>query len=350
MNNKEFFAAMELMEKEKGIPAEYLAEKIANAIVVSLRKEYNGKDVVFCDIDFEKQKIKVFWRREVVEEVEDPDSQISLAEVSEVRKRIKVGDVYDVPLDTKKLGYIAAQTAKHVFRQGVREAERGQILKEYQSKNQEIVTANVLRIDPKTGNATLEIGKSEAILPRGEQVPGEILNEGDQIKVFIVDVRESEKGPKIMISRTHPNFVLRLFEMEVPEIFDGTVEIKAVSREAGSRTKIAVSSKDDEIDAIGACIGNRGARVNKIVDELGGEKIDIVLYSDDPAMFISEALKPATVLKVEILEDEDKACKVTVPDTQLSLAIGNKGQNARLAARLTGWKIDIRPESGFFGE
>ncbi len=350
MNNKEFFEAIQLMEKEKGIPAEFLAEKIASAIVVSVKKDYGGNDIVFCDIDVDKQKFKVYVRKEVVDEIEDENTQILLEDARKISKRAVTGDFVNLQLDTKKFGRIAAQTAKHVIRQGIREAERGQMLKEFQSKNQELVTATVLRVDPVTGNATLELGRAEAILPRGEQVNGEELCEGDRIKVFIVDVRESEKGPKAMISRTHPGLVKRLFEMEVPEIFDGTVEIKAISREAGSRTKLAVYSKDEDVDAIGACIGNRGARVNKIVDELGGEKIDIVEYNEDPAIFISEALKPATVLKVEEIEGENKACKVTVPDTQLSLAIGNRGQNARLAARLTGWKIDIRPESGFFGE
>lgn len=350
MNNKDFFEAIQLMEKEKGIPAEFLAEKIAAAIVVSVKKDYGGNDIVFCDINVEDQTFNVYVRKEAVEEVEDEFTQISLEEARKYNKKAMPGDIIDIQLDTKKFGRIAAQTAKHVIRQGIREAERGQMLKEFQSKNQELVTATVLRVDPVTGNATVELGRAEAILPHGEQVNGEVLHEGDRIKVFIVDVRESEKGPKAMISRTHPGLVKRLFEMEVPEIFDGTVEIKAISREAGSRTKLAVWSKDENVDAIGACIGNRGARVNKIVDELGGEKIDIVEYNEDPAAFIAEALKPATVLKVEEIEGETKACRVTVPDTQLSLAIGNRGQNARLAARLTGWKIDIRPESGFFGE
>ena len=229
-----------------------------------------------------------------------------------------------------------------------RDAEKGQIMMEFQSKQQELVTAKVLSVDPITGNATLEIGKAEAILPKGEQVPGEELTVGELIKVFIVDVRDTEKGPKAMISRTHQGLVKRLFETEVPEIYDGTVTINAISREAGARTKMAVSSKDENVDAIGACIGPRGSRVNKIVELLGGEKIDIVNYSEDPKQFVAAALAPANVLSVEIPDSEVKSCVVTVPDNQLSLAIGNKGQNARLAARLTGWKIDIKPESGFY--
>ena len=224
------------------------------------------------------------------------------------------------------------------------------VLEEFQSKNSEIVSATVTSIDPVTGNATLKIGKSDAILPRSEQVPNETLVEGQIIKVYIVDVRETEKGPKIMISRTHPGFVRRLFEMEVPEIFDGIVEIKAVSREAGARTKMAVYSKDENVDPIGACIGPKGQRVSTIVEELGGEKIDIVKYSDDITAFVSEALSPASVVSVEIIDEAAKSCRASVPDHQLSLAIGNKGQNARLAAKLTGWKIDIRPESGYYGE
>ena len=227
-------------------------------------------------------------------------------------------------LDTKDFGRIAAQTAKHVIRQGIRDAEKGQIMMEFQSKQQELVTAKILSVDPITGNATLEIGKAEAILPKGEQVPGEELTVGELIKVFIVDVRDTEKGPKAMISRTHQGLVKRLFETEVPEIYDGTVTINAISREAGARTKMAVSSKDENVDAIGACIGPRGSRVNKIVELLGGEKIDIVNYSEDPKQFVAAALAPANVLSVEIPDSEVKSCVVTVPDNQLSLAIGNK--------------------------
>jgi N utilization substance protein A len=243
-----------------------------------------------------------------------------------------------------------AQTCKHVIRQGIKEAEKSQTLADFQSKNHELVTAVVERIDPKTGNATVNIGRGEAVLLKGEQVPDEVLREGDHIKVYLVDVKETDRGPKAIISRTHPGLVKRLFEMGVPEIFDGTIEIKAVSRQAGAKSKLAVYSANEEIDAVGACIGQRGVRVNQIVDELAGEKIEIVKYSDDPVIFISEALSPAKVVSVEIVSEEPKACKVTVPDAQLSLAIGNKGQNVRLAAKLTGWKIDIRPESGYYGE
>lgn len=346
--NKEFFEAVKLMEKEKGIPAEYLYEKIQNAIVVAVRKDYNGKDVVVCDIDPEKSEMNVFLRKNVVDEIEDEDTDITVEDAQTYQPGAALGDVISIRLETKDFGRIAAQTAKHVIRQGIREAERGQIMVEFQSKQQELVTAKVQSIDPVTGNVTLEIGKAEAILPKGEQVPDEEFAEGQLIKVFIVDVKETEKGPKAMISRTHPGLVKRLFETEVPEIYDGTVTIEAVSREAGARSKIAVDSKDENVDAIGACIGPRGSRVNKIVELLGGEKIDIITYSENPAEFVASALAPAKVLQVEIDDPSVKACRVTVPDNQLSLAIGNKGQNARLAARLTGWKIDIKPESGFY--
>lgn len=346
--SKEFFEAVKMIEAEKGIPADYLYEKIAGAIIVAAKHDFNGKDIVHCDIDPEKQKIKVYLRKNVVENIEDPDTDLTLEQAQLIRKSAKVGKTIDIPLKTKDFGRIVAQTAKHVIRQGIREAERGQMLQEFQSKNQELLSAKVTRVDPSSGNITLEIGKNEAVLPKAEQVPGEELREGDITKIFVVDVKEGGKGPKIMISRTHPGLVRRLFETEVPEIFDGTIEIKSVSREAGSRTKIAVLSKEEDVDPVGACIGPRGQRVSNIVDALGGEKIDIVKFSENPAEFVSAALAPSDVVLVEILDEGAKTCRATVPDDQLSLAIGNKGQNVRLAAKLTGWKIDIKPESGFY--
>ena len=346
--NKEFFEAVELMEKEKGIQAEYLYEKISNAIVVAVRKDYNGKDVVVCNIDPEKKEMRVFLRKNIVEEIEDEDTDILVEDAKEYREDAKAGEILEIDLDTMKFGRIAAQTAKHVIRQGIKEAERGQVIREFQSKSKDLVTAKVSRIDPINGNVTLEIGKGTAVLPKSEQVPDETFTEGELTKVYVVEVKDTEKGPRVMISRTHSGLVKRLFEQEVPKIYDGVVTIHSVSREAGARTKMAVSSKDENVDPIGACIGQRGARVNKIVEILGGEKIDIVKYSEDPVEFIGAALAPADVLKVEITDEEKKTCQVTVPDHQLSLAIGNKGQNARLAARLTGWNIDIKPESGFY--
>ena len=346
--NSEFFEAVKMIEAEKGIPAQALYEKIQTAVVTALRREYNGKDVVFCDIDPEKQNIKIYLKKLVVEEVQCEDSEISLEKAKEYKKRAKVGDYIEIKLEPKKFGRIAAQTAKNVIRQGIKDSERDQTMQEFQSKIQDLVTAKVLSVDPKTGNVVVQIGRAESILPKNEQIPGETFTEGQLIKIYIFAVKGNDKEPRAMISRAHPGLVKRLFETEVPEIYDGTVEIKSVSREAGSRTKIAVCSKDENVDAVGSCIGPRGARVGKVVETLGGEKIDIVQYSDDPKQFISAALAPADVLSVEIDENNQKTCQVTVPDTQLSLAIGNKGQNVRLAAKLTGWKIDIRPESGFY--
>ena len=256
------------------------------------------------------------------------------------------------------MGRIAAQSAKHVFRQGIKEEERLNTFKEYQSKVHELISAKVVGIDEARGSVTLDMGKGELMLPQTEMLPGETFNIGDSVRVYVVDVKrnleKTSRPPKIMISRTHPGMVKRLFELEVPEIYDGTVEIKSISREAGSRTKMAVYSRDENVDAVGACIGAKSTRIDSVVSELGGEKIDIVKYSEDPVEFITAALSPAKhITKVEIIESDEedvKACRVTVADNELSLAIGNKGQNVRLAARLTGYKIDIRPESGFYGE
>jgi len=350
MNNIEFFEALKAMEREKGIDAEYLAEKIAAAIVVTVKKDYGGEDIVSCNIDVDTALFEVIVRKNVVAEVENIYTDILLDEAKKYNKKATVGDIVEIKLDTMQFGRIAAQTAKHVIRQGIRDAERDRTRSEFQSKNQELVSAKVLRVDPETGNVVLEIANSEATLPKAEQIPDEVIYEGDTIKVFIVDVRETEKGPRVRISRTHSGMVRRLFEQEVPEIFDGTIEVKSIAREAGSRTKIAVYSKDENVDAVGSCIGQKGARIAQILDTLGGEKIDIVKWSEQPEEFIREALSPAKVLAVDVDPEGAKACKATVPDGQLSLAIGNKGQNVRLAAKLTGWKIDIRPESGFYGE
>ena len=350
--NAEFFEALAMLEKERGLPADYLLEKIKNAIVIAVKKDYEVEDEnVSVVIEPDQGKFSVSLLKTVVEEVEDPATEISLEEAQQKKKSCKVGDEYAIPLKTKDFGRIAAQTAKHVIRQGLKEAERSQMYAEMQSKAHEIISAVVTNIEPVKGIVTLELGKGGvATLPRNEQVAGEELREGQHVKVYVVDVMETERGPRMMISRTHPGLVKRMFEMEVPEIFDGTVEIKAISREAGARTKMAVWSKDENVDPVGACIGPRGQRVANIVEELGGEKIDIVRWSEDPAQFISAALSPATVVGVELREGDTKSCRVTVPDHQLSLAIGNKGQNARLCARLTGYNIDIRPESGYYGE
>ena len=350
VNYAEFFEALRLMAEEKGIPAEFIAEKIADAIVVAARKDFGGNEIVTCNIDVEKELFVVTARKTVVDEVMDPYTEISKEDAALIDTNSIENGFVDIKLDPRKFGRVVAQNSKNNFRQGVREAERGHTLAEFQSHTRELLTAVVQKIDPKTCNAILTIGHSDATLPKAEQVPDEVLKEGDHIKVYVVDVKETDRGARVMLSRTHPGLVKRLFETEVPEIFDGTIEIKSVSRQAGSRTKIAVYSANPEIDPIGACIGPRGERVNKIVEELAGEKIDIVKYSEDPVAFVSEALSPAKVTSVEVISEEPKACKVKVPDAQLSLAIGNKGQNVRLAAKLTGWKIDIHPESGYYGE
>ena len=347
--NEELFLALNLLEKEKGIPVDFMVDKIKKAIATACKNNYGNEDVD-VEVDAATGRFDVFLKKEVREEVENPSREILLDAAREIDPLAEVGGFVGIRLDTKQFGRVAAQTARNIIRQGIRDSERGQMMQEFQSKHQELVSGLVERIDPKTGAISLKIGKAEAVLPKNEQIGGENVREGDHIKVYVVDVRETEKGPKAIISRTHPGLVKRMFETEVPEIYDGTVEIKGVSREAGSRTKLAVMSHNPDVDAVGACIGARGSRVSEIVEELGGEKIDIVEYSDDPQKYIAAALSPATVLKVETAEDGSRSCKVTVPDNQLSLAIGNKGQNARLAAKLTGWKIDIKPESGFYGE
>lgn len=362
MPEENFFDALEMLSRERGIPVEELKDRIKKAIESAVKKDYDvDEEHIRVDMDTEKGKFGVVIIKEVVEafpEADDeglepePDTRhlILLGDAIKVKKTAKVGQMLEIPLKTKEFGRIAAQTAKHVIRQGLRDAERNQMYTEMQSKSHEILPAIVNNVDEKRGLVSLSIGRNEAILPKNEQVPGEVLLEGQRIKVYVVDVLATERGPKIMISRTHPGLVKRIFEMEVPEIFDGTVEVKAISREAGARTKMAVWSKNPDVDPVGACIGPKGSRVATIVEELNGEKIDIVRYSEDPVEFISAALSPANVVEVEILDSEKKSCRVTVPDHQLSLAIGNKGQNARLTARLTGYNIDIRPESGYYGE
>ena len=348
--SSEVFEALSLLEKERGIPVDFMLDKIKKAILTACKSSYNGNDDAIINMNPDTGVFEVYLQKTVVEEVEDKGREISLLDAREIDPNTAVGEKVGVQLDTKQFGRIAAQTARNIIRQGIRDGERGQMMQEFQSREHEIISAKVVRTDPARGSVTLEIGKSEAMLTRQEQVPGEELHEGDHVKVYVVEVAATDRGPRVMLSRTHPGLVKRLFEMEVPELYDGTVELKAISREAGSRTKIAVYSKDQNVDAVGACIGPKGARVAKIVDELGGEKIDVVKYSEDPAEFVAAALSPSQVVSVDVAEDGSKSCIVKVPDNQLSLAIGNKGQNARLAAKLTGWKIDIKPESGFYGE
>ena len=346
--NNEFFEALSMLEHERGITAEYLIEKIKAAIVIAVKKNYEVEDDhVMVEIDPNTGKFNVALIQDVVadEDWYDEHSEIGITEAQHIRKSYQVGDRVVTPLKTKDFGRIAAQTAKHVIRQGIREAERSQQLSEIQSRAHDIVQATVTRVDPEKGIVALDLGKGgEAILPRNEQVPGETYTEGQTLQVYVVDVVSGERGARVMISRTHPGLVKRLFELEVPEIYDGTVEVKSIAREAGSRTKMAVWSADENVDPIGACVGPKGQRVAAIVDELRGEKIDIIKWSEDPAQFIAAALAPSDVVDV-MMAEEGKACRVIVPDDQLSLAIGKEGQNARLAARLTGYKIDIKPES-----
>ncbi len=351
MMNAEFFTAIEDIEKEKGIPKDYMLDKIVQALLAAVRKEDPalGEGAV-VEVDEAKKTIEVFVDYNVVEPdaVENPVLDLTLDQAKLIDKDAVVGGKVREKVETKQFGRIAAQAAKQVIIQGIREAERGMVFEEFTSKEHEILTGVVSRIDPKTGNVYMKIASSsdytEAVLTPSERVRSEIIRDGDRMKVYVVEVRRSTRGPQVIISRTHPGLVKRLFELEVPEIFDGVVEIKSIAREPGSRTKIAVASNDPDVDAIGACVGPKGARVNSIVNELRGEKIDIVLYDDDPEKFVASALAPAEVYSVS-LGDDGKSCRVIVPDTQLSLAIGKEGKNARLAAKLTGCKIDIKPAS-----
>ena len=350
MNIPEIFAALAMLEKERGIPQTFMMDKIIQAVTTAYKRDHKDVENVIVDVDEEHQRLKMYVQKNVVAEEDyvDPFNEIPVEEAKTISARYEIGDVVNVPVDNTEFGRIAAGNGKQVIIQGLREAERGMVYDEFNSKQHEILTGVVTRIDPRTNAVSLRIGtgteSTEALLLSGEQVPGEELVEGQHVKVYVVDVRRSTRGPQILISRTHPGLVKRLFELEVPEIYDGTVEVKSIAREAGSRTKMAVWSADENVDPIGACVGPKGQRVAAIVDELRGEKIDIIKWSEDPAQFIAAALAPSDVVDV-MMAEEGKACRVIVPDDQLSLAIGKEGQNARLAARLTGYKIDIKPES-----
>ena len=345
--NAEIFAALAQLEKERGIPQSYMVDKITQALVAAYKKDKDGyTDNVFVELN--EKEMRMYVQKEVVDDVYSPATEISLEEARKINARCDLGDLVNVDVQTKNFGRIAAQTAKQVIIQGIREAERGMIFDSFSSKEHEILTGSVLRMEPQSGDMTIRIGsgndKTDAYLAGGEQVRTESFSEGDLIRVYVVEVRRSTRGPQVIVSRTHPGLVKRLFELNVPEIESGLVEIKSVAREAGSRTKIAVRATEENIDPVGACVGPRGGRVGAVVDELRGEKMDIVIWSEDPAEFVASALSPADVLSVTMLPG-GKACRVVVPDDQLSLAIGKEGQNARLAARLTGCKIDIKPAS-----
>ena len=349
-DGKEFFAAIAQIEQEKGIQKGYMMEKISQALVSAYRRDHEGVgDNISVEANEESGEVHMYIKKDVVETVDNPATEMSLEEARLSLPRAELGDVIRIEIKPKNFGRIAAQTARQVIIQGIREAEQGMIFDEFTSKEHEILTGVVTRVDPRNGSVILRISSggeaTSAFLSAGEQVPGEVYHEGDRIKVYVVEVRRSTRGPQVLISRTHPGLVKRLFELEVPEIYDGTVEVKSIAREAGSRTKLAVWSADENVDPIGACVGPRGQRVNHIVEELKGEKVDIIKYSDDPAEYVAAALAPADVIRVETADDGSKSCKVIVPDDQLSLAIGKEGKNARLAAKLTGYKIDIKPSS-----
>ena len=349
MKCDEIFAALAMLEKERGIPQSFMMGKIIQALTTAYKRDHEGVEYVVVDVDEEKKDLKMYVQKEIVEEVENPASQISLEEAKRISAKNELGGMVNFPVESVEFGRIAAGNGKQVIIQGLREAEHGMIYDEWGSKQHEILTGTVSRIDPRNGNVILRIGSgseaTEAVLTMNEQVPGEELHEGQMVKVYLVEVRRSTRGPQVLISRTHPGLVKRLFELEVPEIASGLVEIKSIAREAGSRTKIAVFASQDGIDPVGACVGTRGARVGAVVNELHGEKMDIIVWSEDPAKFVASALSPADVKSVTVLPGSTKACRVIVPDDQLSLAIGKEGQNARLAARLTGYKIDIKPAS-----
>ncbi|WP_409969793.1 transcription termination factor NusA [Bengtsoniella intestinalis] len=350
MNCSEIFVALEMLEKERNIPMSFMMDKIIQALTTAYKRDHEHVENVIVDVDEANRELKMFVQKVVVEEEDyvDPENEVCIDEAKLMSARYEVGSIIHFPVDTVEFGRIAAGNGKQVIIQGLREAERGMVYEEFNSKQHEILTGVVTRIDPRNNNASLRIGtgteSTEALLMAGEQVEGDLLSEGMHIKVYVVEVRRSTRGPQVLISRTHPGLVKRLFELEVPEIYDGTVEVRSISREAGSRTKMAVWSHDENVDSIGACVGPKGQRVANIVDELRGEKIDIIKYSEDASEFIAAALAPADVVEVTLAE-EGKSCRVIVPDDQLSLAIGKEGQNARLAARLTGFKIDIKPES-----
>src|SRR2546426_11979020 len=341
--NVELMKALEQIEEEKGIGKEVIIEAIEAALLSAYKKNYGASaQNMRIEVDRDTGEMRAYQIRTIVETVEDEHTQISLAEAQQWDPSAKIGDMVEVEVTPRDFGRIAAQTAKQVVVQRLREAERDLVYKEFRDREGDIVTGTVQRIERK--NVYLDLGRIEAVLPPTEQIPRESYRQSERIKAYVVEVRQGTRGPQIVVSRTHPGLLKRLFELEVPEIYEGIVEIKAIAREAGARSKFAVASRDKNVDAVGACVGPRGTRVQSIVDELKGEKIDIVSWNADPALFVGGALSPAKVTRVE-LDEETKTALVIVPDNQLSLAIGREGQNARLAAKLTGWRIDIKSET-----
>ena len=343
--NREFIQAIDDLERERQISKDVLIEAIESALVSAYKKNYGTAQNVRVDIDRESGDIAVIMRMDVVDEITDELTQISVEEAREIDYRYQAGDIVEYQVTPRDFGRIAAQTAKQVVVQRIREAERGMIFDDYIERQGEIVTGTVQRLS--NGTIFVNLGRTEGILPVNEQVPGERYKVNDRLKVYIMDVKKTTKGPQVFLSRSHPGLVKRLFELEVPEIEDGTVEIRGIAREAGSRTKMAVYTEYEDVDPVGACVGARGSRVQAIVDELHGEKIDIITWSEDPEELIASVLSPAKVEQVLLAEDGEKAAMVVVPDYQLSLAIGKEGQNVRLAAKVSGWKIDIKSHSQY---
>jgi N utilization substance protein A len=331
--------ALDAIEKERRINKEILIEAIESSLISAYKRNFGSTANVKVNLDRETGEIRVFSSKQVVEEVEDAAVQMSLEEAQKINEYYEPGDVIEEEVTPQSFGRIAAQIAKQVVMQRIREAERGVIFEEYIEKEDEVLTAVVQRVEK--NNVYVELGRTEGLLSSSDMIPGEKYSVNDRLKVYVLEVKRTNKGPQVIVSRTHPGLVKRLFEFEVPEIQDGIVQVKSIAREAGFRTKIAVYSNDEQVDPVGACVGQRGIRVENVVQELNGEKIDIIKWSQDPAEYIANALGPARVIMVHINEQE-KSSKVVVPDNQLSLAIGKEGQNARLAAKLTGWKIDIK--------
>jgi len=343
--NKEFIQAVEDLEREKSISKDLLIEAIESALVSAYKKNYGTSQNVRVNIDRETGDIDVFMRKDIVEEATDPFVEVSVEEAKEIDPTYEIGDIIEYQVTPMDFGRIAAQTAKQVVVQRIRETERGMIYDDYINRQTEVVTGVIQRIS--NDKVFINMGRAEGILNVNEQIPGEKYRVNQRLKVYVMDVKKTTKGPQVFLSRTHPGLVKRLFELEVPEIQDGIVEIKSISREAGSRTKIAVCTYDENVDPVGACVGTRGNRVQAVVEELSGEKIDIITWSEEPGRLISSALSPAKVEMV-LIDEEEKAATVVVPDFQLSLAIGKEGQNVRLAAKLCGWKIDIKSHSQYY--
>ncbi len=352
----EVFASLRDLEALKGIPVTYMVERLKQALINAYRKDREDHRDIPAEnvvVDLSEKGLFMSQLKTAVEDVEDTALQIHIDAARNLDSTVQVGDTVAIPVDIQKFGRIAAQTAKQVVIQGIREAERGAIFESYSSKTQELLTATVLRLDP-SGDVFVQVGQgneqSTAVLRVSEQIPGETYEPGDLVRVYVLEVHKVQRGPAVQVSRTHPNVVRRLFELETPEVAEGQVEIRNIAREAGSRTKIAVRALVEGVDPVGACVGPRGGRVAAVVDELHGEKIDIVVWNEDPCEYVKAALSPAEVISVSLILGQQKACRVIVPDEQLSLAIGKEGQNARLAARLTSYKIDIKPLSSLEAE